>query len=81
MNSGRLPIHADSMARQLKMLRDDDPVSPRRFNRHVPKVLETICLKCLMKKPAQRYASARELAEDLDLFLHGRQVRAGPLRL
>ena len=52
---------------------------PGRFNSNIPRDLETICLKCLEKEPARRYASAGELAEDLEAFLDGRPVKARPL--
>ncbi|QEG24449.1 serine/threonine-protein kinase [Mariniblastus fucicola] len=51
---------------------------PRKLNPRVAKDLETICLKCLQKKPAQRYSSVAELAEDLELFLEYQPIKAVP---
>ncbi len=79
--TGRLPFRSDNIMQALEMLRHDDPVAPRQVNRTIPRDLETICLKCLMKQPAERYASAQALAEDLALFLQNEPIRAKPLSL
>jgi WD40 repeat protein len=64
-----------------KQLLDDEPVPPRRRNSRIPRDLETICLKCLRKEPARRYATAAELSADLQRFLRGEPIRARPVRL
>jgi WD40 repeat protein len=48
--------------------------APREHAPDLPPDLEAICLKCLRKDPAERYATAAELAEDLRAFLGDRPV-------
>jgi serine/threonine protein kinase/WD40 repeat protein len=54
----------------------EPPVPPRKLDPRLPRDLETIVLKCLAKDPAERYATAEVLAEDLRRFLADRPIRA-----
>ncbi len=59
-----------------------DPLPPQRRDRSISKDIQNVCLKCLAKKPEQRYASTADLTDDLTAFLEGRPVsarRVGPL--
>ena len=58
---------------------DDEPRPPRQLNDKIPRDLETICLRAMAKSSARRYASAKELAEDLRRFLNGEAIRARPI--
>jgi eukaryotic-like serine/threonine-protein kinase len=60
----------------LRRIAQEEPRPPRRLDRAVPAELETIVLKALEKNPADRYATARELADDLERFLRDEPIRA-----
>ncbi len=74
--TGRPPLQGASVLETLEQVRTQEPVPVRRLQPKVPKDLETICLKCLRKEPAQRYTAAAELADDLGRFLAGRPIQA-----
>jgi serine/threonine protein kinase len=60
----------------LQQILHDEPRPPRVLRKSVPVELETIVLKCLEKDVDRRYASARELADDLRRFLTHEPIRA-----
>src|SRR5262249_28282602 len=66
--TGRPPFRGDRALNVLQALATLDPVPVRRLQRRVPADLEAVCLKCLEKEPARRYASAADLAADLRRF-------------
>ncbi|HKF21219.1 MAG TPA: serine/threonine-protein kinase [Candidatus Angelobacter sp.] len=76
--TGRLPFHGETLRAQVEALREQDPVLPRRIEESVPGDLQNICLKALEKDPKDRYASAREMAADLERFLADEPVSALP---
>jgi serine/threonine-protein kinase len=77
--TGRPPFRAATALETLEQVKSIEPVSPARLRPGLPRDLETICLKCLRKEPARRYASAAELAEDLRRFGAGETIRARPV--
>jgi len=74
--TGHPPFEAFSPVLTLQMVITQDPVAPSKIKPHIPRDLETICLKCLRKNPDGRYDSAMDVAEDLERFLDGKPIRA-----
>jgi serine/threonine-protein kinase len=77
--TGRPPFRGESPAETLLQVIHHDPVPPSRLNPKVPRDLETICLKCLEKEPARRYATAAAMADDLRRLEEGRPILARPM--
>jgi WD40 repeat protein len=76
--TGRPPFQATNVLETLEQVRLHEPVAPRHLVSAIPRDLETVCLKCLHKRPGQRYESALALAEDLRRYQDGEPVRARP---
>ena len=74
--AGKLPFRRDSTLHTMMAIAED-PLPPMSiFRNSVPRDLEAICQKCLEKEPAMRYASAYDLAADLEAWTAGKPVRA-----
>jgi len=65
----------------MKRIQYEDPKRVRAFNPDVPADLEAIVMKCLERNPDRRYATARELADDLGRWLRKEPVVAHSLTL
>jgi serine/threonine protein kinase/WD40 repeat protein len=60
----------------LRQIAFEEPRPPRRVNPAIPAELETIVLKAMEKNPADRYATAQSLADDLRRYLEDQPIRA-----
>jgi tetratricopeptide (TPR) repeat protein/tRNA A-37 threonylcarbamoyl transferase component Bud32 len=76
--TGELPFRGNANMMMMQIINYEAP-SPREFVSGLPRDLETICLKCLEKKPSSRYGAAAALADDLRRFLRGAPIAARPV--
>ncbi len=74
--TGQAPFVAENVLDALVQVLESEPVPPKTLNKRIPRSLELICMRCLEKKPEDRYANAKEVAEDLERFLHGLPTHA-----
>lgn len=72
----RPPFDGGDRETLLNQILYDEPRPPRALRKSVPSELEIIVLKCLEKEADRRYATARELADDLRRFLAHEPIRA-----
>ncbi|MDB5349627.1 MAG: prkC 36 [Planctomycetota bacterium] len=79
MLTGRPPYQGANPLDTLDQVRNQEPVPPTRLQPKVPKDLETISLKALQKDPKKRYATCKEMAEDLGRYVEGQPILARPV--
>lgn len=78
--TGRPPFCAETNFETMRQVVSEDPIPPSKINPAVPAGLDKICLQCLEKEPVDRYPTARDLADDLALFLDGGRPTADAKR-
>ncbi len=74
--SRKPPFDGDSPLSIMNKVVLDDPQPFQASSREIDRDLETICLKAMAKEPSHRYATAREMAEDLQRWASGARIRA-----
>lgn len=77
--TGRPPFKGASVLQTLSEVLAKEPIRPKQLNSNIPRDLETIVLKCLEKSIPRRYATAAEVADELQRFLEGRPIAARPI--
>ena len=76
--TGRLPFAGSDLMAVLMAVANESPPAPHTFNAAIPKGLSEIVVRCLAKKPEQRFSTYRELALALELYA-SRAVVPAPL--
>lgn len=76
--TGRCLFAGKTEAETFRAVLLEEPVAADRKVRQVPADLVAVCLKCLAKRPTDRYATATDLADDLARFLSDMPTRARP---
>ncbi|HVE40117.1 MAG TPA: protein kinase [Planctomycetota bacterium] len=74
--TGQPPFSSQDPYELFRKIVEKDPPPPRRLDPTIDRDLEMIVLQCLEKDPERRYASAGELADDLERYMDREPVQA-----
>src|SRR5206468_1535239 len=76
MLTGEPPFAGGTTYETIRLVLETEPRNPRTRSPKLDIDVATICLKCLEKNPANRYPSAKALAEDLERWLRHEPIQA-----
>jgi len=75
--TGEFPYDVTTSTLQtLENIRENEPIRPSKFARHLDRDLQAIILKALAKEPDDRYQSAAEMVTDIRNWLEGLPIQA-----
>jgi eukaryotic-like serine/threonine-protein kinase len=77
--TGRRPFRGDSLPKLIEQVTLAEARPPRQIDDTIPKELERICQKALSKRASERYSTAKDMAEDLHLFVQTAGGLVSPL--
>ncbi len=77
--TGKRPFRGDTLLEVIESITTTEPRPPRQIDDTIPKELERICQKALSKRASERYSTAKDMAEDLRLFLETTAGAVSPL--
>lgn len=77
--TGKRPFRGGTAEELLEQITTYEPRPPRQYDDNIPKELERICVKAISKRASDRYSTAKDLAEDLRIYLaeHGSDSDSG----
>jgi eukaryotic-like serine/threonine-protein kinase len=78
--TGWAPFEGDDVGETLRAVRAGEFAPPRKVAPSTAPVLEAICLKAMAREPGDRYATPRELADDVERWMADEPVSARPDR-
>ncbi len=77
--TGRRPFTGKTPSEVLDQVITVEARPPRQVDDTIPKELERICLKSLSKKATERYTTAKDMADDLLVFLNRKEIMPSEL--
>ena len=76
--AGFPPLVGDDLMETLVKIIEREPLPLASVSSRIPREVDWICMRCLDKRPEKRYSSALDLADDLDRFLRGEELKIEP---